>query len=79
MEKQVDLRGTNLTEAVVSKTETILSEMGYGKVSFLSNSGVCASYVSLTASNLGWEIKLDYRYDCYTIMLSKEKKKENCA
>lgn len=79
MEKKVDLRGTLMTEAVAYKTEDILKEMGHGKVSFILNSSICASYVSLVAFKLGWEMKLDYRNDCYTIMLNKELKEGQCA
>ena len=79
MEREVDLRGTTMTEAVAVKTESVLKEMGCGKVSFVLNSSICASCVSLVAFNLGWEIKLDYRDDCYTIKLSKAKKKDICA
>lgn len=79
MEKQVDLRGAGMTEAVAHKTESILCEMGHGKISFILNSSACASFVSLVAFNLGWDIKLDYRDDCYTIMLCKELEEENCA
>lgn len=79
MEKQVDLRGIYFTEAVAAKAETVLKEQDYGKVSFILSSGECASCVAMEAFRRGWEMKLDYRDECYTLMLYKEMEKENCA
>lgn len=79
MEKQVDLRGIYFTEAVAAQAENILRETNYGRVSFVLSSGECASCVALEAFKQGWEMKLDYRNECYTLMLYKEMQTENCA
>lgn len=81
MEKRVDLRGISMNETASHEAENILNEMEHGKISFILNSSAYASCVALVAYKLGWEMKLDYREDCFTIMLHKEKEmeKEICA
>lgn len=79
MEKQVDFRGIYMPDVIAAKAEEVLLELVCGNVSIILSSGECASRVALAASKLGWDMKLVYRNDSFTMKLKKELDDDICA
>lgn len=79
MDKQVDFRGIYMPDVITAKAEEVLKELVCGNVSIILSSGECASRVALAASNLGWDIKLVYRNESFTMKLKKELDDNICA
>lgn len=72
MKQTIDIRHYDLGGAIAWKADAVLSNMGLGRVAFLTGTDTGAAYVSMVGTYHGWNVDIKPKENDYVVYLEKE-------